>query len=176
VKGLTDPVKYAHGEWPKHPNKDPERQIDFFDGTEYDWLSNFYPSVVSIETVDGRSKIQCSTVEHAFQASKTFNIVRREEIAMARTAGIAKHMGKNRKRTELRPDWENVKRDIMKDLLRQKFQLGTNGLGERLLATGEALLIEGNTWGDREWGQCPLGRGRNLLGTLLMEVREELRS
>jgi len=45
---------------------------------------------------------------------------------------------------------------------------------ERLLATGDQELIEGNTWGDRFWGVCD-GEGQNQLGRLLMELRNELR-
>lgn len=44
----------------------------------------------------------------------------------------------------------------------------------RLLETGDAMLIEGNTWGDTFWGVCN-GQGLNVLGNLLMEIRQELR-
>ena len=46
-------------------------------------------------------------------------------------------------------------------------------LAKKLLATGDALLIEGNTWNDRYWGVCR-GKGENRLGILLMLVREDL--
>jgi predicted NAD-dependent protein-ADP-ribosyltransferase YbiA (DUF1768 family) len=53
-------------------------------------------------------------------------------------------------------------------------------MAEKLLATGDRMLIEGNTWGDRRWGcvqaQDGTWRGRNWLGEILMQVREELRS
>ncbi len=61
----------------------------------------------------------------------------------------------------------------MLDLLRIKFTIPT--LRERLLATGDQTLIEGNTWGDTYWGVCR-GVGLNNLGTLLMQVREECRA
>ena len=47
-------------------------------------------------------------------------------------------------------------------------------LQERLLATGDAILIEGNTWNDTYWGVCN-GVGKNTLGQLLMKIREEIR-
>ncbi len=43
-----------------------------------------------------------------------------------------------------------------------------------LLATGSAELIEGNDWGDDYWGRAT-PQGKNHLGVVLMQVREELR-
>ncbi len=54
-------------------------------------------------------------------------------------------------------------------------RLSDNDLAQRLLATGDAELVEGNNWGDRFWGICR-GEGRNELGKILMKVRDELRS
>ena len=47
-------------------------------------------------------------------------------------------------------------------------------LKTNLLKTGDAMLIEGNTWGDRIWGQVN-GVGENNLGKILMRIREELK-
>ena len=62
----------------------------------------------------------------------------------------------------------------MRSLLAQKFRLG-QPLGLRLIATGDAELVEGNTWGDRYWGVVD-GVGENRLGELLMDRRAELRA
>ena len=49
-------------------------------------------------------------------------------------------------------------------------------LKELLLETGDSELIEGNTWGDREWGvDLKTNEGQNKLGKILMKVRESLR-
>lgn len=48
-------------------------------------------------------------------------------------------------------------------------------LKEKLLATGNDILEEGNTWGDKVWGTVN-GVGENKLGKILMKVREELRN
>ena len=59
-----------------------------------------------------------------------------------------------------------------RQLLRSKFS--DPELAEALLATGDAELVEGNTWGDPFWGVYK-GKGENMLGRLLMEVRGEIR-
>jgi ribA/ribD-fused uncharacterized protein len=131
-----------------------------FDG-EYRFLSNFYyPAYVELDGVLYR------TVEHAYQAAKTLDLDLRHKISNAPTAK-AKRLGQN---VELRPDWETVKIDIMRDLLTQKFSY--HELREKLLATGTEELVEGNWWRDTFWGQCPLGNGQNWLGRLLMEIRD----
>lgn len=127
------------------------------------FLSNFWSSAVIL---DGHSY---RTVEHAFQAAKTDDTDERRRIRNEPDAAGAKRRGK---RVELREDWEQIKLDVMKGLLRQKF--GTEPLKSKLLKTGKAELIEGNWWGDMYWGVCD-GKGYNHLGKLLMEVREELR-
>lgn len=86
---------------------------------------------------------------------------------MPLTAGQAKRRGY---RVKLRDDWELVKLGIMEDLVRQKFNEKT--LGDMLLATGDAELVEGNDWGDKFWGVCD-GEGQNMLGKILMKVRSE---
>ena len=62
----------------------------------------------------------------------------------------------------------------MRQILAKKFT-PTNELGQRLIATGDAELIEGNTWGDTIWGVCD-GKGDNMLGKILMERRAHLQS
>ena len=71
----------------------------------------------------------------------------------------------------LRPDWEDIKDDVMLEGLYRKFT--NDELAEWLLDTGDEELVEGNWWGDRYWGVCN-GIGQNKLGKLLMKVREEL--
>lgn len=64
------------------------------------------------------------------------------------------------------------KDDVMLELLRLKFAIPD--LRDKLLATKNATLIEGNTWGDTYWGVCR-GIGDNTLGVLLMQVRSEIK-
>ena len=60
----------------------------------------------------------------------------------------------------------------MRSILEAKFAVPE--LRDALLATGDAELVEGNTWGDVYWGVCG-GRGRNQLGRTLMRVRDDIR-
>ena len=90
-------------------------------------------------------------------------------IATAGNARIAKKLGRA---CELREDWEDIKIDVMRDILRVKFKKGSH-LGRLLVGTGDIPLVEGNTWNDVFWGVCN-GSGENWLGRLLMEIRSEL--
>jgi predicted NAD-dependent protein-ADP-ribosyltransferase YbiA (DUF1768 family) len=71
------------------------------------------------------------------------------------------------------PNWDTIKIHIMREILEAKFSRGSV-LSRQLIRTEGEDLIEGNSWGDTFWGQCPLGVGTNWLGVLLMELREEL--
>ena len=82
----------------------------------------------------------------------------------------AKRLGR---RVSLRRDWESVKYTIMKEIVYAKFSQNT-ALRNMLLGTGNAKLFEENTWGDTIWGTVN-GQGRNYLGKILEEVRDELR-
>lgn len=135
--------------------------IDSFQG-QYRWLSNFWPARVE---VDG---LVFASVEHAYAASKSVLPTFRRQVQNCATAGDAKRLGRG---VMLRPGWDAMRVPVMRDLLRQKFQ--DEELRCKLLATGEAVLIEGNTWGDTFWGVCR-GRGDNNLGKLLMGLRSGL--
>lgn len=142
--------------------------IDRFDGTEYEFLSNFYPCKIYYEG------ITYPTTEHAFQAAKTMDACERLAIAGLESPGQSKRAGR---KVKLRPDWEEVKVSIMYDILRLKFMSNNKTsklLQQKLLDTDSAELIEGNTWNDKFWGVCD-GSGENMLGRLLMLVREEIK-
>jgi ribA/ribD-fused uncharacterized protein len=110
------------------------------------------------------------SVEHAFQAAKATREKDRTAIRLAATPMKAKERGA---KVLLPRDWEKRKLLVMRSLLRRKFSPATE-LAVMLLATGDAVLIEGNDWGDDFWGQCN-GSGKNHLGRMLMEIRDELR-
>jgi ribA/ribD-fused uncharacterized protein len=150
-----------------------ERILGFFG--DYRFLSNFHSQEgvkIYIDAIDGlncNAKFVCDTIEHAFQASKTIIVEERREVAAAETPGKAKKLGR---KVTLRSDWQEIKNDVMMELLVQKFTHPY--YRDLLLATGDAELIEDNNWGDTYWGMCE-GIGENHLGRMLMEVREVLR-
>lgn len=130
----------------------------------YRFLSNFWPCEIDYEG------IVYPTTEHAFQAAKSLDVEVRERISKLMTPGIAKKAGRA---ISIRPDWEDVKIQVMKDITRIKFQYPS--LAKRLIATYPMELQEGNTWGDKFWGvDLESGVGENHLGKILMEVRAEL--
>ena len=139
----------------------PER-IDRFRG-DHAFLSNFHRHPFQWR---GRS---FSTAEHAYQGAKSRDDRERERIRVASSPREAKRLGR---RADLRCDWEHVKDDVMHSILQAKFAVPE--LRDALLATGDAELVEGNTWGDVYWGVCR-GRGRNQLGRTLMRIRDDIR-
>lgn len=135
-------------------------KISEFKG-EFAFLSNFFPI-----TLEGL------TAEHLFQAAKPKNIGDKFTILFASSPGKAKRLGR---KCELRSDWEDIKVREMKSVLIYKFSFPF--FREKLLSTGNSLLEEGNNWDDTFWGICPpnSGSGENMLGKLLMEIRQEIR-
>lgn len=143
--------------------------IDSF-RNEYFFLSNYSCSPFYIDNV------LFPTMEHYFQTSKASNQKDYLFIANAPTPGDAKRLGR---RIQLRHDWEKVKDNVMLIGLRKKF--ANPELRDLLLATGDEELVEGNYWHDNEWGNCTCPRcknipGKNKLGKLLMQVREEIKN
>lgn len=131
---------------------------------EYYYLSNFFPAVVPYEGYNWPS------VENAFQAMKTLDT--QERLAFLNVSqSEAKKMGRS---VKLREDWNTVKFQIMYDIVKSKF-LHHPDLRAKLLATGDAMLIEGNDWGDKIWGQVN-GVGENNMGKILMRLRDEFHS
>lgn len=143
-------------------------RIDMFKD-EFRFLSNFHPSPVRL--TDDEFPDTYPTVEHAYQAAKTLGRKMRKRIRDAETPGRAKQLGGT---AVLRPAWDDIKLNVMRDLVWQKFTEDPD-LRAKLLATGDAELVEGNTWGDTFWGvDLDKGRGENHLGKILMETRQKI--
>ncbi len=136
---------------------------------EYRFLSNFYPSTVLF------NGMKFVTVEHAFQAAKALDTRERILIQMAKTPNEARRLGQ---KVALRKDWESVKVKIMTDLCCNKFNRHPI-LREALRETGSKYLEESNHWGDKFWGVAykpgsTVGVGKNVLGRILMTIRDNL--
>ena len=138
------------------------REIQFA-GTknEYGFLSNFYLAPFLY-----KDRWWAST-EHAYQAAKTDVPEQIREIQSATTPGKAKRLGQ---KVTLREDWESVKDTAMFDVCLAKF-LQNPEIAEKLLATGDATLVEHTPWKDYYWGDGGDGTGQNKLGVILMGIR-----
>ena len=141
--------------------------IRFYSTTEeYGCFSNF-----SAHPIRLTGKVW-PTSEHYFQAQKFAGHPDEEEVRLAKSPMIAARMGRSLARP-LRPDWEAVKLDVMREAVRAKFAQHPD-LTAILLGTGDAELVE-HTAKDSYWGDGGDGSGQNWLGRILMQVREELR-
>lgn len=136
---------------------------------KYQFLSNFQRCNVIYDC------ITFDSVERAYQYSKCYKASDKAKILETKTAKEAKSVGKQIK---LRSDWGKVREGIMRDLVTQKF--AEDPLRQMLLDTGDATIIEENWWHDNLWGNCTCERcksirGHNLLGKILMQVRDSLK-
>lgn len=141
-----------------------------FDGEDA-FLSNFSDHPVRWQDI-------CyPTAEAAFQAGKTLDPTQRAMIAAAPSPAKAKQLGRA---VVLRPGWDvHVRHTVMREVLVAKFT--DPDLAARLVGTGTALLVEGNSWCDQFWGCCTCPRhraipGQNWLGRHLMHLRSTLAS
>ena len=136
--------------------------INCFRG-KYFFLSNFYPTNVYYEG------LMYKNAEAAFQAAKTLD----NDTRIAFTEFNAIRAKKEGRKIPLRKDWEEIKFKVMYDIVKDKFSRNKN-IKSLLIQTENEYLQEENTWGDRIWGTCN-GYGKNMLGHILMQVRNELK-
>lgn len=132
---------------------------------KFSFLSNFYECSVIYEDIFYKSS------EAAFQAAKTLDR-KMKGVFSDLSPDHAKYLGR---RIDLRPDWEEVKDQVMYEIVKAKF-IQNEDLGRQLLETGDEELVEGTLWHDIYWGiDLSTGKGQNKLGQILMRVRSELR-
>lgn len=132
---------------------------------KYAFLSNFYIAPFVYEG------IRYTNSEAAFQAQKSLDIECRKKFSSL-DGKQAKALGR---KIVLRPDWEDVKIAVMYRVLVAKFDQNRHLLN-LLLETGDAELIEGNTWGDTFWGvNSYTYEGKNTLGLILMNIRDRVK-
>jgi ribA/ribD-fused uncharacterized protein len=152
------------------PGQEAEEQdtIYFYNTTgRYGCFSNFSRHGFEL---DGLYWITC---EHYFQAQKFAGTPHLELVRLAETPKKAAELGRQRSRP-LRADWEDVKDDIMRRAVLRKFETHA-GIREILLSTGDKQIVE-NAPGDYYWGCGADGSGKNMLGQILMEIRQLLRN
>jgi hypothetical protein len=136
----------------------------------YAFLSNLYciPIVVKIDGED----VGFQSVEHAYQYKKTTNKKIAEYIRAAPFARLAAVVGHGLFPYDVDPDWNRIKVEWMRTCLEAKFW--HKDMAEALLNTGDAVLLEASKT-DNFWGIGKKGDGKNMLGLLLMQLRERLK-
>ena len=146
-----------------------KRVIEFYDKhCAYYEFTNFYQGE--------RIELDCmswKTAEHYFQAQKFGgdSAYLKSEVWGKDTAREAYKVAASNK-AHWRPDWQKVKIDVMRKVLAAKFRQDED-LRKSLCKTGTAQLVEASPK-DAFWGYGPDGKGKNMLGKLLMELRAEL--
>lgn len=142
----------------------PRDEIDYF-REEYEFLSNFYPTKVVFDGIT-----YCNS-EAAYQAQKC--LCPQDRLQFIRlSSDEAKRLGQ---KVEMRPDWDEVKCEIMEKIVYEKFMQNPT-LAQALLDTGDKPLKEGNYWKDLYWGvDMKSGKGENHLGKILMALRDYFR-
>ena len=148
-----------------------QERIEFYRANEkpYGAFSNLFPRPIQFEDRE------FATAEHAYQAGKPRREVVREWILSAPTPSLVAMAAHGLYTWDIEPGWSKIKFDRMLNVLRAKFTQHDD-LRELLLSTGDAHLVEVGRVANavnRVWGEVN-GKGRNMLGELLMEVRREL--
>lgn len=109
-------------------------------------------------------------VEAAYQAQKTTVADEYDSIWICPTPRMARDMGQ---KVTMRPDWNDVKITVMYECVLAKFTQN-HELREQLLSTGDEDIVEDSPV-DSFWGCGVDGAGKNHLGKILVQVREDLR-
>lgn len=134
---------------------------------EYDWLSNMYSVLISYKGIVYQS------TEAAYMSQRNDS----EEWQKICTDPFSKGGDIKRKSKFItdKPEWPLIKLRVMEEVLRIKFNIPF--LKEKLLATCDQNIQEGNTWKDDFWGirfDMQPNYGENHLGRLIMKIRQEL--
>ena len=157
---------YEKGEWKEFVIHS-EKEIKGFFG-EYRFLSNFGSAKINFENVS------YSSVEIAYQAAKWKPEDRKYFLSCTSLEAI-KYNRDNVPNGYAKDEWDAMKEEIMYSLCRQKFDPNLNPENyEKLIAIGDKHLEEMNWWGDTYWGTDKDGNGQNMLGKILMRIREEI--
>lgn len=156
--------EYKKGDWKDFVTHN-DLEIKGFFG-EYRFLSNFWPAKVFLNDVE------YSSVELAYQAAK-WKIEDREYFKTCTELESIEYNREYESNGYTDEDWNIKKNEVMFDLLRQKFNKDLNLENyKKLQETGGKYLEELNWWEDIYWGKNKAGVGQNMLGVMLMKVRQ----
>lgn len=139
---------------------------------EFGGLSNMAPGYPI--HIGGRRIL---TSEALYQACRFPHMPHVQELIVAQTSPMTAKMRSKPYRAQSRSDWDRVRVPIMKWCLRVKLVQNWDKFGNLLIQTGDRQIVEDSSkddfWGAKRDDEGNL-RGRNVLGRLLMELREKL--
>lgn len=121
----------------------------------------------TVTLIIGEKEYEFINAESAYQAIKCEGF---EELFLETSAETAITLAKL---LPHRPDWEDIKLLAMQTVLEAKFAKDSNY--GYLLSKIKGKIKEVNETNDTYWGTCN-GKGKNYLGKLLMQVRDNLNS
>lgn len=136
------------------------------------WIHNWFSNMEPLDTPFVYKGCEYKTVENFYQAMKCLDDETKKKVSL-----MSPYEAKRFTWTiQIRPDWNEIKLQVMDFILRIKFAPGTSW-AKRLLETGDEKIIEWNNWGDVELGyDINLREGQNKLGILLKHIRADLRN
>lgn len=151
--------------------------------TDEAYFGEFSNFVASNQEIIDDMGLKYKSVEAYYQAQKTLIKAEREQFTSDKLKKESEYGNKAKvlgRKVTLRPDWEQVKYDVMREGLRQKFQ--DSEFMKSLQLTGNKQIIEWTWWTEKIWGiqgrdnngnelKTPY-KGANALGKLLMELRD----
>lgn len=117
--------------------------------------------------------------EALYQACRFPDLPEIQRLVIAQKSPMTAKMKTKPHRDKSRPDWNDVRVKIMRWCLQVKLAQHWTTFGELLRRTGSRPIVE-ESRKDDFWGAKPVNRdtltGRNVLGRLLMELREKFNS
>ncbi len=143
------------------------------------WIKNWFSNFEELDEPFRYQGMTFTTVEVFYQCMKIPKEERilRWRVSLMTPAAAKRFCSARRKNFRLRSDWEDIKEKAMGRALGIKFDKGTTWYDRLKKTTGP--IVEKNNWHDNIWGSCICekcsNKGRNLLGSLLMKIREENR-
>ena len=139
-----------------------------------EWIKNWFSNMLPMDEPYIYQEIAYLTSENYYQAMK----LREDQIdSREKFSNMTPQKAKREiRKYDIRPDWnDKMKLEVMERILTFKFVLGTTW-ADKLLATGDAEIVENNNWKDTYWGyDVLLMKGENHLGKILMKIRNELK-
>lgn len=124
------------------------------------------------------NNICIKTSEALYQACRFPHLPDVQRVIIQQNSPMSAKMKGKPYRKETRADWDDVRITIMRWCLRVKLAQNWKEFGQLLDLTGDLPIVE-ESKKDAFWGAKPINeeqlQGYNILGRLLMELREEYR-